>query len=93
MYTGENCPICGKPLVERRDAKNNVFVACSGYPSCNYIAKDPTKEIDESKIVKKCPSCETGYLIKKRGKYGYFLGCSNYPECNHMEKITKRRRK
>lgn len=33
---GEMCPVCGKPLVYRRNARAKQFVACSGYPSCTY---------------------------------------------------------
>ena len=92
VYTGDNCPICGKPLVVRQYAKGKTFIACSGYPKCNYTVKEekPTEE-NEQVVIKKCPDCG-GDLIKKRGKYGYFLGCTNYPKCNHMEKIIKRRR-
>lgn len=89
VYTGELCPECGKPLVERKDAKGNTFIACSGYPKCNYTVKNKTVN-QTVEPVKICPECG-GELIKKRGKYGYFLGCVNYPKCNHMEKISKRR--
>jgi len=33
--TGENCPDCGKPLVQRR-GRFGPFVSCSGYPGCKY---------------------------------------------------------
>jgi DNA topoisomerase-1 len=36
--TGEACPKCGKPLVQRA-GKFGLFVACSGFPACRYIAK------------------------------------------------------
>ncbi|MGH7641772.1 MAG: type I DNA topoisomerase [Candidatus Dormibacteria bacterium] len=39
--TGENCPDCGKPLVQRR-GRFGPFVSCSGYPGCKYRPpKDP----------------------------------------------------
>ncbi len=37
--TGENCPVCGKPLVLRK-SKYGEFTACSGFPSCKYVKKD-----------------------------------------------------
>ena len=93
VFTGEMCPDCGRPLVERVDAKGRKFTACSGYPTCKFTIKDkPQVEIKEEQFVKKCPDCETGQLIKKRGKYGYFLGCTNYPTCNHMEKLKRGRK-
>ena len=33
--TGQQCPRCGKPLVERK-AKTGPFVGCSGYPACRF---------------------------------------------------------
>lgn len=33
---GETCPVCGKPLVYRRNTRAKQFIACSGYPSCTY---------------------------------------------------------
>ena len=94
VYTGETCPDCGKPLVERKDKRNRTFVGCSGYPTCKYIkpVNNETKTEKEEEVVKTCPKCG-GNLVKKKGKYGTFLGCSNYPNCNHMEKIKKVRRK
>jgi len=33
--TGEMCPLCGKPLVQRK-GRFGPFVSCSGYPGCKY---------------------------------------------------------
>ncbi|MEO0130323.1 MAG: topoisomerase DNA-binding C4 zinc finger domain-containing protein [candidate division WOR-3 bacterium] len=33
------CPLCGKKLVYRK-SRFGVFVACSGFPECNYIKKE-----------------------------------------------------
>ena len=33
--TGETCPECGKPLVQRK-GRYGPFVSCSGYPGCKY---------------------------------------------------------
>ena len=93
ILTGDICPKCGKPLVERKDAKGRTFVACSGYPTCRYIVKEEKPVQEEVQIVKKCPNCETGQLVKKHGRYGYFLGCTNYPDCKYMEKLHKKGRK
>lgn len=95
VYTGETCPECGKPLVERTKAKGKTtFIACSGYPKCHYIKQPdvPKEEFSEKDYVKKCPKCD-GFLVKKKRKYSAFLGCTNYPACRHMEKITKKRSK
>ena len=36
--TGQACPQCGQPLVQRT-SKFGPFIGCSGYPKCRYIAK------------------------------------------------------
>ncbi|HEY6538675.1 MAG TPA: type I DNA topoisomerase [Candidatus Dormibacteraeota bacterium] len=38
--TGEPCPACGKPLVERQ-GRFGPFVSCSGYPGCKYRPPRP----------------------------------------------------
>ena len=63
--TGEMCPECGKPLLQRV-GRYGPFIGCSGYPDCRYIKKQekgtgitcpqckqrkPTHQV--------CPSCGT----------------------------------
>jgi DNA topoisomerase-1 len=40
--TGESCPQCGSPLVEKR-GRFGPFVGCSNYPDCKYIKKTGKK--------------------------------------------------
>ena len=49
VLTGEMCPECGKPLVERTSRYNTKFVGCSGYPKCRYIKKEDKKESKKEK--------------------------------------------
>lgn len=46
--TGEMCPECGSPLVERISRYGKPFVGCSNYPKCRYIKKTPkaAKDVD-----------------------------------------------
>ncbi len=77
--TGENCPLCGSPLVIRK-GKYGEFVACSNYPNCKYIKKDkaPVAEICA------CPKCAKGKIVERKTKKGkIFYGCNNYPKCNY----------
>ncbi len=104
--TGNLCPECNKPLVERMDKKGRKFVACSGYPKCRYIEGRNVSDsehnhehhhttpfvLSEADKTTPCPDCKEGWLLKKKGKYGEFLGCSNYPKCRHMEKIAKEKK-
>lgn len=75
--TGENCPECGNPLVIRK-GRFGEFTACSNYPECKYIKKEP-KEIKE---IMNCPICNQGKIIEKKTRKGkIFYGCNNYPKC------------
>jgi DNA topoisomerase I len=40
LLLNEECPECGKNLVERRSRWGKTFIGCSGYPDCKYIKKD-----------------------------------------------------
>lgn len=74
--TGETCEKCGKPLVYRR-SRFGRFLACSGYPQCKYIKKQPARDVA-------CPKegCD-GKLVRKRTKTRkIFYGCSKYPDCD-----------
>ena len=74
--TGEDCPICGSPLVVRK-GKYGEFVACSNYPTCKYIKVEPKKETE----IIPCPNCSGTIIVKKSKKGKIFYGCNNYPDC------------
>ena len=73
--TGEDCPVCGKPLVLRQGAYGE-FVSCSGYPKCKYVKQNLIEGM-------KCPKCGTGDIAERKAKRGnVFWGCTNYPKCD-----------
>jgi DNA topoisomerase I len=73
--TGEDCPLCGKPLVLRQGAYGE-FVSCSGYPKCKYIKQNLIEGM-------KCPKCGEGDLAERKARRGnIFWGCTNYPKCD-----------
>lgn len=74
--TGEACPECGRPLVERT-GRFGPFVGCSGYPDCKYIKKEEPKTTGVM-----CPQCKQGELVERRGRFGPFYSCSRYPDCD-----------
>src|SRR5438046_1838738 len=85
--TGEPCPDCGEPLLERW-GRMGKFLGCSGYPECRYTrnlngverAEDqPTDEI--------CPTCGQPMVIK-HGRFGKFIACSGYPESKTTNPVT-----
>lgn len=74
--TGEDCPLCGSPLVIRK-GRYGEFVACSNYPQCKYIKKEETVIVE----IMDCPLCG-GKIVEKQTKKGKtFYGCNNYPKC------------
>mgnify|MGYP005850999869 FL=1 len=77
--TDEICPKCGKALVVKF-GKNGEFIACSGYPECNF-----TKSTMKEEEIEPCEKCG-GKMVLKKGKYGFFYSCSNYPKCKNIRK-------
>ncbi len=77
VTTGEICPECGGDLIIRR-GKFGEFVACSNYPKCKYIKKEPR----EVKEIIACQKCDGKIIDKKTRKGKVFYGCSNYPKCD-----------
>lgn len=75
--TGQTCPECGKPLVEKW-GRFGKFLACSGFPECRFTR--PVGEVEPEKIDKRCPECGAAMVVKV-GRFGRFLACSRYPEC------------
>lgn len=79
----EICPKCHQYQLVERIGRYGKFIACSGFPKCNYIKK-------EVKIIKPCPSCQNGNLVVKSAKgKRKFLGCTNYPDCKYIEKYQE----
>jgi len=76
-----NCPYCqtGNLVIRLNAVKNNQFLGCSHYPSCNQTFSNI--EILENTIL--CPNCKSGFMTKRSGKFGNFLGCTNYPKCTN----------
>jgi DNA topoisomerase-1 len=87
VETGEACPECGKPLIERR-GRFGKFVACSSYPECKYTRDLGGKERPEDEPTNEtCPKCEKPMVIK-HGRFGRFIACSGYPECKTTKPVT-----
>ncbi|MDR1782377.1 MAG: type I DNA topoisomerase [Bacilli bacterium] len=81
--TGETCPVCGSPMVYRQ-GRYGQFEACSNYPECKYIKKEPKAEpiiLDE-----KCPKCGAPLVKRYSAKTKQeFIGCSNFPKCRYIK--------
>lgn len=85
MLSKTNCPYCqtGHLVIRKNSFKNNQFLGCSHYPSCNQTFNNI--EILENTLL--CPSCKSGFMTKRIGQYGNFLGCTNYPKCKNTINI------
>ena len=79
---GEDCPLCGSPLVIK-SGRFGDFIGCSGF-------SDPDKKCRYTRPILKttgvaCPKCGEGEIVKRKGKTGKpFYGCSRYPECDFV---------
>lgn len=95
ITTEHNCPECGKKI-HIKMGKNGHYLACIGYPDCNYTANYIRDEKGEIQIIEQikdkvsdevCQKCGKPMLIKN-GKFGPFLACSGYPECKNTISIN-----
>jgi DNA topoisomerase I len=90
--TDQVCPKCGKPVVIRL-GKRGRFIACTGYPECDYTANVSGEELppvaEPIEITDRvCPKCSSTLFLRE-GKYGKFIGCSQYPKCKFIESAEK----
>ena len=79
---GEDCPQCGKPLVQRT-GRRGPFIGCSGYPTCRYI-RDEAQSGQPAEDLGTCPDCGKP-LGRKMGRRGPFIGCTGYPSCKYIK--------
>ena len=79
--TGEVCPKCGNDLVFKK-SKYGEFVACSSFPTCNYVKPKEEKQVEilEDQV---CPKCGKS-LVKRKSKKGEFYACSGFPKCKFI---------
>lgn len=83
--TGEKCPECGNDLVYRK-GRFGTFVACSNYPECKYIKKEPKKPLEKTGEV--CPQCGSDMVKRFSAKRNSeFEACSNFPKCKYIKPV------
>jgi len=81
----ENCPQCGKAL-RLKLGRYGRFVACSGYPDCNYSRPLEGEREAPEPVGRDCPQCGKA-LVYRQGRYGRFISCSGYPDCKYLESL------
>ena len=77
----ERCPICGAPLVVKK-GKNGSFIGCSNYPGCDFVKKEPKKELVYTGGT--CPECGKPLVERVDKKGNKFVACSGYPKCKYI---------
>lgn len=89
----EMCPQCSEHHLQVKFGRAGRFIACGGYPKCNYTRN--INETAEEAVIrlakraslegKQCPECG-GQLVYKQSRFGnQFIGCANYPKCKYIE--------
>lgn len=79
----QSCPRCGKELTVKHKGQNS-FLACSGYPQCNFTqGLREQSDIEPENLGVECPQCERELQLKS-GRFGLFVGCSGYPQCDFV---------
>lgn len=79
------CPNCSRPLVERF-GRFGKFIACSGFPECDYSEDLRGPRPEPERLEELCPECGEGHLVRRTGRYGPFVGCERYPVCRYVKK-------
>ena len=83
---GDTCPKSGHPL-KLRMGKAGLFIACSGYPECDFTQDIP--EVDEDPIDatevegQTCEECGSPMKLRTGKSGSAFLGCTAYPVCRN----------
>ena len=67
---GVACPLCEKPVVERKSKAGRLFYGCSDYPACEFVSWN--KPVNEP-----CPVCGSFMVEKKYRNQPLVVECSN----------------
>jgi DNA topoisomerase-1 len=83
---GDTCPKSGHPL-KLRMGKAGLFIACGGYPDCDFTQDIPEMEedpIDASDLEgQTCEECGSPMKLRTGRSGSAFLGCTAYPVCRN----------
>jgi DNA topoisomerase-1 len=85
--TDKICDKCQSPMIVKR-GRFGKFVACSNFPTCKNVLKEPKSSIPPEPVGRECPK-DQGPLIYRNSRFGKFIACSNFPKCRYTEKIPK----
>ena len=87
----EKCPKCGKKL-KLRMGKNGLFIACSGYPECDFTQDipDPDEDVMDATELEStmCEECGSPMKLRQSRAGSAFLGCTAYPKCRNVVNVV-----
>ncbi|MEO6323221.1 MAG: type I DNA topoisomerase [Thermoanaerobaculia bacterium] len=83
---GDACPKSGHPL-KLRMGKAGLFIACAGYPDCDFTVDIPEPEEDAIDVTEleaqTCEECGSPMKLRSGRDGSAFLGCTAYPACRN----------
>ena len=85
------CQACERFML-KRDGRNGLFLACSGFPECRNTmqlsedGKTPLPKVPPKTTDHKCDKCNKPMVIKE-SRRGEFLGCSGFPKCRNAKPL------
>lgn len=83
---GDTCPKSGHVL-KLRMGKAGLFIACAGYPDCDFTKDIPEVEedpIDATELEgQMCDECGSPMKLRTGRDGSSFLGCTAYPACRN----------
>jgi len=74
----QQCEVCEKSMVLKRNRWGRTFLSCIDYPDCRHAR--PLS----ARVAGECPRCG-GKLVERKARKGRrstFYGCANYPSCD-----------
>ncbi|HOJ45459.1 MAG TPA: type I DNA topoisomerase [Bacilli bacterium] len=82
------CPLCHQGRLIEKKGRFGAFIACSRFPECKYIHKQPKPEA--IRLGRPCPKCGKELLIRYSDKRkSYFIACSSFPKCKYTEPLSE----
>ncbi|MGE5346639.1 MAG: type I DNA topoisomerase [Acidithiobacillales bacterium] len=88
---GDTCPKSGHAL-KLRMGKAGLFIACAGYPKCDFTQDIPEveeDEIDASDLEgQTCEECGSPMKLRTGRSGSAFLGCTAYPACRSTVPVS-----
>jgi DNA topoisomerase-1 len=83
---GDTCPKSGHGL-KLRMGKAGLFIACAGYPDCDFTQDIPEVEEDPVDVTElegqTCEECGSPMKLRTGKNGSAFLGCTAYPTCRN----------